>query len=82
MTNILWRNTSLHEVKTSDSATRIATRYIKKQYPLAIIKPVEAVKDEDTAVWRIKLKVKTNPPLGIFKDCDLVLRAKTGQIIG
>ncbi len=82
MTNILWRNTSLHEVKTSDSALRIGSRYIKQQYPLAVIRPVEAVKDPDGSVWRVKLKVKTNPQLTAFIDCDLVLRAKTGQIIG
>ncbi len=75
------RDTRLHEVKTSESALRIASRYIKRQYPLAVVKPVQAVRDPKGELWLVKLKVRTNPQLGTFKDCDLVLREKTGQVI-
>ncbi len=75
------RNTRLHNVKSSESALRIAARYIKKQYPLAAVKSVDAVRDPTGDLWLVKLQVRTNPKMAAFKNCDLVLRVKTGQVV-
>ena len=54
---------------------------VNSQTELQAVKPVEAVRDSNGELWLVKLQVRTNPKLGTFKDCDLVLRVKTGQVV-
>ena len=61
---------------------RIAARYIKKQYPQALVKPVEAVRDDKGELWLVKLQVRTSPKEMAIKECNLALRIKTGQVVG